>query len=375
MKSFTFLYVTFAPTEKKRLKILFAMNSWVSGNSVALQCKAIADELTARGQDVIALLPPENLPQEENFHIQEWPSRRPINFRDALFYWKLCRQYHPDIVLTQFAPTNIMLWIGALCGVKIRAVWYHTILEPILLDRKKGVVDIHTQLQILRKRIVYKFATHIVPVSEYAKGDISRYFGVSKKKCKVFHNAVESSSSLSEEKPIQHMVRFFARIDPCKGVDILLKAWKIVVSEIPKATLELYGRGNVTESEEEFAAFNVHFKGTVPPSQVRTLMRSAMLTVLPSRMDNCPLAVIESLAEGTPVVATNVGGIPEIITHGENGFLVEPEKEDELAQAIIMILQDMPLREKLSMGARTKHISQFEVSRYANRVADWLENL
>ena len=102
-------------------------------------------------------------------------------------------------------------------------------------------------------------------------------------------------------------------------------------------------------------------------------MRAATVTILPSRSDNCPLVIIESLAVGTPVIGSRVGGIPEVVRDGIDGFLVPPDDPQALAAKLDLVLANAGLREKLRANARAGFLSRFEQREAVREQADWLE--
>jgi glycosyltransferase involved in cell wall biosynthesis len=104
-------------------------------------------------------------------------------------------------------------------------------------------------------------------------------------------------------------------------------------------------------------------------------MRSAAVTVLPSRHDNCPLVTIESLAVGTPVIASRVGGIPEVVRDGVDGFLVPPDDPAALAARLDDVFSNPGLRQNLRTNAREGFLNRLELRRAVKNQADWLETL
>ncbi|MER3412013.1 MAG: hypothetical protein C4305_06770, partial [Thermoleophilia bacterium] len=95
----------------------------------------------------------------------------------------------------------------------------------------------------------------------------------------------------------------------------------------------------------------VRFLGPLPRQRVLELFRAADATVLSSTWENFPHAVIESLAVGTPVIATRVGGVAEVVEEGVNGLLVPPGDAQALAQAIRRLLAEPGLRQQLAAKA------------------------
>jgi len=95
----------------------------------------------------------------------------------------------------------------------------------------------------------------------------------------------------------------------------------------------------------------VRFLGAQPRERVLELLRAADGAVLTSEWENFPHTVVEALAVGTPVVATAVGGVPEVVHDGENGLLVPPGDRDAFAEAIRRFVDDDGLRARLAAAA------------------------
>jgi glycosyltransferase involved in cell wall biosynthesis len=271
-----------------------------------------------------------------------------------------------------------MMLVGTLFKAKLRINWYQTLLGQILLDRGLITPNISMRYQMWRKRFVYHFCTHLIPVSEYASLDLQKYYAVPSSKCHVFYNST-GDTSIGQEKQLgkTKIVRCFARLDPCKGIDVLVRAWKSVINDVPEAILEIYGKGSPEDVIllEEYKDYSetIKWHSAVSPTEVKQLMETANCTVLPSRMDNCPLVIIESLSTGTPVVASKVGGIPELIRDQRDGFLVEPENPLELADQLVYLLSHPEICFKMGKNAREHFLANFEVKQVARKQADWLE--
>ena len=120
------------------------------------------------------------------------------------------------------------------------------------------------------------------------------------------------------------------------------------VERIPEATLVVVGDGEERPRLEGIAGERVRFVGARPRGEVLGLLASADVAVLPSAWENFPHAVVEALAMGTPVVATRVGGVPEIVRDGENGLLVEAGDDDAFTEALARILDDDAFRGSLA---------------------------
>jgi glycosyltransferase involved in cell wall biosynthesis len=115
------------------------------------------------------------------------------------------------------------------------------------------------------------------------------------------------------------------------------------------------------------------FVGAVPHDDVFTSLASAAVSVVPSRQEAFGLTTIESLSVGTPVVASNVGGIPEVIRDGINGFLIPPEDAGELARRLIQVLLQPDLQKEMSRNARSTFLERFEQTPAVTAQSGWLE--
>ncbi|GAP18813.1 glycosyltransferase family 4 protein [Levilinea saccharolytica] len=353
--------------------------SWLNNSSVPSQFKALADRLVEKGVQVV-LLVQGKMDEEKSVypHIYNWPSKRPTKIQDALFLIKLINKYHPNCLITQFAATNIMVLIGWLMRIPFRIVWYHTLNTQLRLDWSDS------QLKFLylreRKRFIYRLATCIVPVSNAAKKDFEHTYRIYNKS-KVFLNGLmnrlyESLCLASKENQLICVARF----DHTKGHDVLIRAFRKVIVDVPGAKLILLGDGKLREQYENLVLElelnnSIKFLGRVSPDEVISQLRSSKLSVLPSRMDNCPLALIESLSECVPVVASKVGGIPEIVIDGVTGYLVEPEDEAGFASAITKILLDSNLQYEMSKNAKEDFLRRFEINKIIDDQVEWLQKI
>ena len=148
-----------------------------------------------------------------------------------------------------------------------------------------------------------------------------------------------------------------ARHAEYKGLDILLMALRILKDGGLEIPLVLCGQDDSGGGLRRFAArlgVPVLDLGVLAPGRVAPLMSRADLLVLPSRRDSLGGVVLEAMAAGTPVVASRVGGIPELVRHGREGLLVRPKDPDALARALRRLWKDAGLRRRMSAAARKR---------------------
>ncbi len=184
---------------------------------------------------------------------------------------------------------------------------------------------------------------------------------------------------------------YVGRLSPEKGVHILLDALATVVDHYPETLLDIVGSEGIMRMEylvtcslaqshfaelTQFYSDNygvsalrerlpqnlrsrVTFHGFVPHDELPNYYRNSDVYINPSYYESFGMSNIEAMACGTPVVTTPVGAVPEVIDHGKTGFLVEPGNSLALAEGIIRILYDMPLRESITKAAYEKAVSCF----------------
>ena len=162
--------------------------------------------------------------------------------------------------------------------------------------------------------------------------------------------------SLSDE-TAKSTVVFAGRLIPSKGVDVLLESWQTVQSQVGDSLdLFIVGDGNERKLLERQATVlnlhRVHFTGVV--ENIQSYMGAAMVCVCPSRpgQEGISNVLLEAMALGRPIVASNVAGTRDVLVDGQNGLLVQPESPESMASHILKLLGDVHLRERLGTAAR-----------------------
>lgn len=137
------------------------------------------------------------------------------------------------------------------------------------------------------------------------------------------------------------LIGIFGRLSPEKGQDIAIDALKKVIAKYAHVKLLVVGEGhkqNELEQQVRLAKLEDHVFFTPYQRNIGDYFRAIDLTLLPSRSEGLPNVVLESMVQDTPVLATQVGGVAEIIQHDTNGWICEPESTNSMADALIHIL-------------------------------------
>lgn len=350
---------------------------------VADHFKGLASELARRGHRVTLLVQGSrrHVSPRSNPAVFTPPSRRPVRVVDLVFVWRLLGWARPDCVIGNFAWVNSLLLAGFLRRVPVRIAWYHTLSTQIGMDWVGSAL--RYKFLVARKRLVYKVATHLVSVSQAARQDLCRTYEVPAERVFVFLNALaDPGMPAGEVAPCPGVRRVICsgRFDPCKGQAVLIEALAALRRRVSSFSAELIGDGRLRPQCEALAArLGVGdlctFRGRLPWLEAVAAMRRARVCVVPSLADNCPFVAIEALALGRPVVASAVGGIPEIVRDGVDGLLVPPGDPEALANALAQLLVDDAMASAMSVNARERFLTAFEATQAVRQQADWLESL
>lgn len=172
-------------------------------------------------------------------------------------------------------------------------------------------------------------------------------------------NGVDTSRfyPLSKDASHSQTVVCAARLCYQKGLDMLLQAWHLVHKELPEARLIVAGTGPLQAqllymARELDLGESVEFVGV--QRDIAAVLHRGSIATLPSRWEGMPNAILEAMACGLPCVATRASGTEDIITHGVNGLLVEPEDYQGLAQALLVLLRDPALSSAYGKAARER---------------------
>ena len=223
------------------------------------------------------------------------------------------------------------------------------------------------------ERLANRMTDIVVANSEAVRRDVIRQEGLAGEKVAVIHNGVEldpaaltphpdrASIGVDAESPL---VGVLANLIPYKGHDHFLIAWQIVVRRFPNAVALLIGEGPARRDIERRISElglgrSVRLLGT--RDDARAVLSLLDLVVHPSQQEGFSNAILEAMAAGKPVVATNVGGNPEAVVEGVTGLLVSEGDPDGLAAAVIRLLEAPALREAFGAAGRDRVSRNFSV--------------
>jgi glycosyltransferase involved in cell wall biosynthesis len=184
-------------------------------------------------------------------------------------------------------------------------------------------------------------------------------------------NGVDTSR-IEASRQDEGFVLYLGRLSPEKGVETLLRAhaadnaaWRLVVAGSGPLLGALQSRFPLAE-----------FTGHLTAEALRTRLREASVVVVPSEWhENNPLSILEAMAHAKPIVASRIGGIPELVSHGQTGFLFEPKNTQQLSSHIRMLLSDSDLRAKFGREARRIAETEYSLERHGAALLSLYQSL
>jgi glycosyltransferase involved in cell wall biosynthesis len=145
---------------------------------------------------------------------------------------------------------------------------------------------------------------------------------------------------------------FVGVLEQYKNIDGLAAAWRLAAARVPSATLRLVGAGTRADVAEALVRdHGVRWDAQLTPAEVAGAMDDAWVLVLPSRSEGMGRVLVEAFCRGRGVVGSHAGSIPNLVTDGVSGVLVDAGDPPALADALVRVLSDRALAEQLAAGA------------------------
>jgi glycosyltransferase involved in cell wall biosynthesis len=291
---------------------------------------------------------------------------------------RLLAEERIDVVHTHLYWANVVGRLAAgLNRIPVVSSYHDADYEPVVREGNPGLT--RTKQAVLRvvDRVSAKLShCQSVAVSDYVARSLHRRLGYPPARVTVIANAVDTDVFRPDDALRMEarraltldandlMVLSVGRMTPQKGQEILVRA--LSSPDLQSARLVLVGGGDREPRLRELVGElgltdRVTFLGT--RGDVPQLMRAADLLSLPSLHEGFGLVLVEALASGTPVVASRVGPVPEIVLDGETGLLVEPSDPAGLAKALARLLQNRELRLRMGQRGRQDAVARFNLPR------------
>ncbi|RDV84839.1 glycosyltransferase family 4 protein [Ammonifex thiophilus] len=223
----------------------------------------------------------------------------------------------------------------------------------------------------------------VIAVSQALRAELVTKFHLPSEKVVVIPNGIDLTPftlgvlfpTILRELPLPAGVPLLgtvARLVPQKGLPCLLEALALLPAELRPGWL-IVGDGPLRQELEDKAralglSHLVVFAGYRPPEEIPSILKVIDIFVLPSLSEGLPLALLEAMAAGKPVVATAVGGIPEVVQEGRTGYLVPPGDAQALARALLSLLESPDRAREMGEAGRKRVEERFSSQRMAQEV-------
>ncbi|MCM8812073.1 MAG: glycosyltransferase [Candidatus Omnitrophica bacterium] len=293
---------------------------------------------------------------------------------DVGLVWRLQKEMRSrkiEVVHTHLWGANV--WgrlAGRLAGV------------PVVIAHEHGMQPWRKEIHFVLDRIF----THITDLVMFASREVMEGYqkktGIPPSKCAFITNGIVCDYSPEDReflrrqmgwKPQDKVVVSVGRLSSEKGHDDLLKAFSVVLRQEPRARLVIVGDGpekqNLVKLQDRLG-LNGAVTLTGMRDDVNRWLTGADLYVQPSRREGLPLAVLEAMAMGLPVVATDVGDLKQVISDGEDGYLVEAGNPDGLAEKMVDLLGRLDQQHSVAEAARRTVQERFSLEQMADQVED-----
>jgi D-inositol-3-phosphate glycosyltransferase len=287
-----------------------------------------------------------------------------------------------DIVFSHY-------WLSALVGKYLQQKWqipYITMFHTLgAVKNAIGIGEGEPALRIVSEKYTIRDCQRIIVATEKEKEDLIRFYSASPEKvgvvpCGVNMDLFKPIDKMSARQKLgltdEKILLFVGRIDPLKGIDQLLKAMPLLKNYESLRLIVVGGDENSRAELEELQKLStelnirdsVTFQGLIKQDQLLYFYSAADVCILPSYYESFGLVPLESLACGTPVVATDVGDLKNIIKQGETGYIVADNSPERLAGSISSLLS-RPSRDMESVLSIRASVSKWDWANIAEKVA------
>lgn len=222
--------------------------------------------------------------------------------------------------------------------------WNYDFKSKLLKNKRKWKSCFNTYDEIIV--LANAFKREIIEELQYSSEKIHTITtGINVSEYRNYHIQSRRSNKLN--------ILFLSRIEKTKGIEELIKAIPIVLKKYPQTHFNIAGTGSYLKYIETSDVYirnkdNITLKGYVRGQNKLKLLQESDVFAFPSFGEGCPVSVLEALAVGLPVIYTTVGALPDILNNQKHGILIKKKSVEELAFAIIKLIEDYELRNEIS---------------------------
>ena len=264
-------------------------------------------------------------------------------------------------------PNKDMMNNGKICNECIKKGYSSCIRKKCIKDsRLKSILGV-IEMKYYKTHKIYEKINCLISPSTFMKNNLINN-GLRYNRFEVIHNFVKET--LTKENSQEEFILFFGRLSKEKGIFNLLKA----INEDKYIKLKIAGTGPEKPKIEKYIKDNklenrVEILGFMENDKIKDYIKKCSFVVVPSIWyENCPYSILETLEVGKPVIASRIGGIPELVEDNVNGFLYKYDDYKDLEQNIKKLYYNRRLIEKMSKNSRIKFEREFSEKVYYDKI-------
>lgn len=225
-------------------------------------------------------------------------------------------------------------------------------------------------------RYILGKANRIIVLSQEWKQILSNI--CSTKEIVVIHNSIEVKEEFMKKNYEEKSILFLGRVGKRKGVYDILSVAPTIIHKYPNVKFIIAGDGETEIFKqicyEKQIYNNIEILGWTSGEEKIKLLKEATVYLLPSYNEGMPISILEAMSYKLPIISTNVGGIPQMITSGEEGYLIEAGDLKDLEEKICFLLEDYKQREKMGLASFKKVNEQFNLKININNLCQLYES-
>lgn len=325
------------------------------------------------------------------------------NFQSACrkFVPQLCKDFEIDLIHSNF-PLMSDIQVKVLRKLRTPSVTTaHSTIEGQHLGVRRADMELsHLQMSDKANLLLYyplkifeliyvSKTRHFIAVSESIKKELVKHLKVNENRIETIHNGVDvkrfNPDYYSDSRPAyfpsnRPVVLFTGRFVATKGINVLIKAIPKIIKSNPEAFFLFVGGGDYSPYQSFLNAHGINnrsflFKGYVDESEIPKVYSHSSIYVAPSTYEPLGIRILEAMSCNLPVIASDVGGISEIIDNDKNGLLIPPNDHEALAEKIIQLLEDEGLSNSLGLSARRNVVQRFSDKRMSEKTFDFYNHI
>ena len=281
-----------------------------------------------------------------------------------------CRKFDIPVVMTCHnyrltCPTSIHLQNGEVCELCVGGHEYWCVLKNCRGNIFESIAFALRNAVARKFRLFHENVTLFIALTEFANNCLVNA-GFPEEQIVVVPNMISNPNSAIDPSSGRYAA-FAGLMTPQKGVFTLLAA----AARLPEISVRIAGDGPILNELFGKAPDNVEFAGFLDTQKMAAFYRNARFLVLPSKwFEVCPMVIIEAMSNGLPVIASRIGGIPEIVEDGVTGVLFEPGNSEDLAEKMKLLWENPELCRQMGTAGRKKAIREYGEDVYYRRLMD-----